>query len=83
MEARSNDLYTLNRETFQHCPLPIGPLVSWTRLVKYEKIILPRILHVVRERGLMQDEKFGFRPKITTSLQLARHVVRITRNFDE
>jgi len=30
----------------------------------------------------MRDEKFGFRPKHTTSLQLARHV-RITRNFSE
>ena len=38
----------------------------------FEKILLARILHVVRERGLMRDEQFGFRPRHSTSLQLAR-----------
>jgi hypothetical protein len=31
----------------------------------------------------MRDEHFGFRPKRSRSLQLARIVERITRNFGE
>jgi len=48
-----------------------------------EKILLAGILHVIRERGRMRDELFGFRPKHSTSLQQARLVERITRNFGE
>jgi len=46
----------------------------------FEKILLARILHEVSVRGLMLDEKFGFRPRHSTSLQLARLVARITTN---
>jgi hypothetical protein len=49
----------------------------------FEKILLARILHVVNERGLMRDEQFGFRPRHSTSLQLARLVEKLTRNFGE
>jgi len=49
----------------------------------FEKILLARILHVVSDRGLLRDELFGFRPRHSTSLQLARLVERITRNFGE
>jgi hypothetical protein len=49
----------------------------------FEKILLARILHDVSERGLTRDEQFGFRPRQSTSLQLARLVERITRNFGE
>jgi hypothetical protein len=49
----------------------------------FEKILLARNLHEVSERGLMRDEQFGFRPRHSTSLQLARLVERITRNFGE
>jgi len=49
----------------------------------FEKILLARFLHVVNERGLMRDEQYGFRPRHSTSLQLARLVERITRNFGE
>jgi hypothetical protein len=31
----------------------------------------------------LRDEQFGFRPKHSTSLQLARLVERVTRNFGE
>jgi len=49
----------------------------------FERILLARILHEVSERGLMRDEQFGSRPRHSTSLQLARLVERITRNFGE
>jgi hypothetical protein len=49
----------------------------------FEKILLIRILHEVGERGLLRNEQFGFRPRHSTSLQLARLVERITRNFGE
>ena len=49
----------------------------------FEKILLARILHEVSERGLMRDEQFGFRPRHSTSLQLAHLIERITRNFGE
>jgi hypothetical protein len=49
----------------------------------FENIILARILHEVNLRGLMRDEQLGFRPKHSTSLQLARLVERLTRNFGE
>jgi len=34
----------------------------------FEKILLVTILQVVKERGLLRDEQFGFRPKHSTSL---------------
>jgi hypothetical protein len=47
----------------------------------FEKILLARILLEVNERGMMQHELFGFRPRRITSLQPAHLVERITRNF--
>jgi hypothetical protein len=49
----------------------------------FEKILLSRILSEVSERGLLRDEQFGFRTKHSTSLQLARLVEIVTRNFGE
>jgi len=60
---------------------PISLLETIGKL--FEKIQLAWILHVVSERGLMREEQFGFRPTHSTSLQLARLVERITRNFGE
>ena len=60
---------------------PISLLDSIGKL--FEKILLAKILHEVSERGLMRDEQSGFRPSHSTSLQLARLVGRITRNFGE
>jgi len=49
----------------------------------FQKILLTRILYEVVERGLLRNEQFGFRPKHSKSLQLARLVELITRNFGE
>jgi len=49
----------------------------------FEKILLARLVHVVNKRRLMRDEQFEFRPRHSTSLQLARLVERITRNLGE
>jgi hypothetical protein len=49
----------------------------------FKKILLSRIQSEVRGRGLLRDEQFGFRPKHSTSLQLARLVERVSRNLGE
>jgi hypothetical protein len=49
----------------------------------FEKILLSRVLNEVNGRGLLRDKQLGFRPKHSTSLQLARLVERVTRNFGE
>jgi hypothetical protein len=49
----------------------------------FEKILLSRILREINERGLLRGEQFVFRPKHSTTLQLARLVERANRNFDE
>jgi hypothetical protein len=49
----------------------------------FEKILLARVLRDVSERRLLRDEQFGFRPRHSTTLQLARLVERVNRNVDE
>jgi len=49
----------------------------------FENILLSTILYVVNERGLLRNEQFGFGIGHSTSLQLARFVERIARNFGE
>jgi hypothetical protein len=49
----------------------------------FEKTPLPRVLREVSERGLLRDEQFLFRPRHSTTLQLARLVETVNRNFDE
>jgi hypothetical protein len=48
----------------------------------FDKVLLTRVLREVNERGLLHNEQFGFRPKHSTTLQLARLVERVNRNFD-
>jgi hypothetical protein len=65
-------------------PSPYRPISLLDTIGKlFEKIPLARILHEVNGRGLMRDEQFEFRPKHSTSLQLARLVERIARDFCE
>jgi hypothetical protein len=61
---------------------PISLLDTGGKLLE-EKILLTSILREVNERGLLRDEQFGFRPRHSTALQLARLVERDNRNFDE
>jgi hypothetical protein len=49
----------------------------------FEKNLLTRVLRELNKRGLLRDEQFGFRPKHSTTLQLARLVERVNRNFHE
>jgi hypothetical protein len=60
---------------------PISQLDTLGKL--FEKILLTRILHEVSTRGLLCDEQFGYRPKHSTSLQLARLAERVSRNLGE
>jgi len=46
-----------------------------------EKTVLNRILNEVSELGLVRDEQYGFQPRHSTSLQLARLMDTITANF--
>jgi hypothetical protein len=49
----------------------------------FEKALLATVLREVNESGLQRDEQFGFRPRHSTTLQLARLAERVNRNFDE
>ena len=49
----------------------------------FEKILLSRIMVEINSQGLLRDEKFGFRPGLSVTLQLARLVERVKRNFDQ
>ena len=65
-------------------PSSYRPISLFDMIAKlFEKILLPRILHDVSERGLMQDEQIGFKPRHSKFLQLDHLVERITRNFGE
>jgi hypothetical protein len=54
-------------------PSSYRPISLLDRIGKvFEKILLSRTLSEVNERELLRDEQFGFRPKHSTSLRLAR-----------
>jgi hypothetical protein len=54
---------------------PIRLLDTVGKLV--EKMLFARVLREVNERGLLRDEQFGFRPRHSTTLQLALLVDRV------
>jgi hypothetical protein len=65
-------------------PFSYHPISLMDKICKlFEKLLLARNLHEVNVRGMMQDEQFGYRPKHSTSVYLARLVARITRTFGE
>jgi hypothetical protein len=64
-------------------PLPTDPCLLDNVGKLFHKICLTMVLREVNERGVLRDEQFGFRPKHSTALQLARLVERVNRNFDE
>jgi hypothetical protein len=45
----------------------------------FERILLARVLREVSEGGLLRDEKFGFRSRHSTTLQLSRLFERVNR----
>jgi hypothetical protein len=49
----------------------------------FAKILLTRTLSEISGRGLLRDEQFGFRPKYSSVLLLARLVERVSREFGE
>jgi hypothetical protein len=49
----------------------------------FEKILLARVLREVNERRLLCDEQFQFRPRHSTTLQLAYLIETVNRKFDE
>ena len=66
----------------QALPLSYRPISLLDTIEKlFEKIQLSKILCEMSRRGLLLDEQFGFRPKNSTALQLARIVLRVSRNL--
>ena len=57
------------------------PLTPISLLDTVEKILLSRIMAEINSRGLLRDEQFGFRPGLSTTLQLARLVERVKINL--
>jgi hypothetical protein len=49
----------------------------------FENILHTWVLTQVNEHGLFRDEQFGFGPRHSTALQLARLFETVDRNFDE
>jgi len=49
----------------------------------FAKILFTRTLSEISGRGLLRDERFGFRPKHNAVLLLARLVERVSRDFGE
>jgi hypothetical protein len=80
METRPRGVHTeAGKSTSSNRPISLLDTVG--KLVK--KILLARVLREVSDRGLLRDEQFRLRLRHSTTLQLARPVERVNRNFDE
>jgi hypothetical protein len=65
-------------------PSSYSPVTLFDSVDKlFEKILFTRVLREVNGRELLRDEQFGFRPRHSTTLQLARLVERVSRNIHE
>ena len=60
---------------------PISVLDTVEKL--FEKTLLSRIMAEINSRGRLRNGQFGFRPGLSTTLQLARLAESVKRNFDE
>jgi hypothetical protein len=49
----------------------------------FEKTLLTWLFQEAKKRGLLRDEKFDFRFRHSTTLQLARLAKRVNRIFDD
>jgi len=78
-------LISILKPAKEPAPPPSCRLISLldTIVNGFEKILLTRILHQVGGCGSLRDEEFGSRLRQSTSLQMARLVEGITRNFGE
>jgi hypothetical protein len=83
METHSNCTHTEGGEdpTQSSSYRPVSVLDTVGKF--FEKMLLSTVLREINESGLLRDEQFGFRPKHSTTLQLARFVERVNRNFEE
>lgn len=60
---------------------PISLLSGLSKL--FERTLLSRLLKHISSRDMLQEEQFGFRPGLSTTLQLLRLTEFITRGFNE
>jgi hypothetical protein len=83
MEKGPSDFHPETREgpSLPSSNRPINLLDTIGKL--FESILLSRILNEISGRELLRDEQFGSRPKHNTTLQLARLVETVARNFGE
>ena len=67
-----------------HHPENYRPITLLNTMSKVaEKIINKRLRYNLKQLDIIRNEQFGFRPHHDTTAQLMRHVVHITRGFNE
>jgi hypothetical protein len=57
---------------------PISLIDTFGKL--FLKVLVTRVLRDVKDRGLLRYEQFGFRPRHSTALQLARLVEIVNKS---
>jgi hypothetical protein len=63
-------------------PLPYIPISLVDTVGKlFEKVLLARVLREVKQCSVLHDRQFQFQSRLSTTLQLARHIERFNRNF--